>query len=223
MNHVACGGIFFTEWEAVRSENGKFTTYRLLTKTLPDLSPASRLRHWFSDRAEYAVCPVLKLRSRSKAKALGDDTFWRQVNEAEPTLAQRTELDVTKIADQEELLSILQRMQVNYNKRLKKTENKIPSSGQLARWLVAKSDFAEGRSKIDPGPLKLTDGTPIKSIWKFDSKGSLASPLGWSGRRNPNGKLQSLRSLSLRYDRVEIWLGYDHEIAERARRKKKLD
>lgn len=220
MNHVACGGIFFTEWEAVRSETTKQTTYRLLTKALPELSPAKFLGHWFSDRAEYPVCPVLKLRSRSKAKALGDDTFWRQVNPDEPTLAQRTVLDVTKIGSPEELLSILQRMGVDYNQRLGKTENKLPSREQLARWLDAKTDFAEGRSKLDPGPLKLTDGTPVKSIWKFDSKGSLASPLGWSGRRNQQGKLQSLRNLSLRYDRIEIWLGYNHVIADRARKKK---
>ena len=80
----------------------------------------------------------------------------------------------------------------------------------------AKTDFAEGRSKIDPGPLKLTDGTPVKSIWKFASKGSLAASLGWSGQRNENGKLKFLRSLSLRYDRIEIWLGYDHAAAEKA-------
>ncbi|MGN6644233.1 MAG: hypothetical protein ACTHKU_14670, partial [Verrucomicrobiota bacterium] len=126
-----------------------------------------------------------------------------------------------------------QRMRVNHNKRLNKTENKIPSREQLARWLDAKTNFAEGRSEIDPGPLKLTDGTPIKSIWKFagkssegtggGGKGGLSSPLGWTGWRNSKGKLQSLRNLSLRYDRVEIWLGYDHEIAERARKKKKPD
>jgi hypothetical protein len=219
MNHVACGGIFFTEWKAVQSEATKRTSYRLLTKTLPDLSPAPRLRHWFSDRAEYAQCPVIKLRSQSKAKSLGDDTFWRQVNQDEPTLAQRTVLDATKITDAEDLLSILKRMGVDYNQRLKKTENKLPSREQLTRWLAAKADFAEGRSKVDPGSLKLTDGTPVKSIWKFDSKGSLAAPLGWSGRRNENGKLQSLRNLSLRYDRIEIWLGYDHVAAERAQKK----
>lgn len=223
MNHVSCGGIFFTEWQTVKGEGSKFTTFRLLTQALPELSPASRLKHWFSERAEYAVCPVLKLRSASKTKSLGDDTFWRQVNPTEPTLAQRTELDATKVGSAEELIAILQQMRVNYNKHLNKTENKIPAREQLVRWLDAKTDFAEGRSKIDPGPLKLTDGTPVKSIWKFDSKGSLAAPLGWSGRRNAKGKLQSLRSLSLRYDRVEIWLGYDHQAAERARKKKKPD
>jgi hypothetical protein len=216
MNHVACGGIFFTEWEAVKNETTNQTTYRLLTKALPELSPAPRLRHWFSDRAEYAVCPVLKLRSQSKAKSLGDDTFWRQADEAEPTVAQRKVLDVTKIENPEELLSILKRMGADYNQKLGKKQNKLPTREQVAKWLDAKTDFAEGRSKIDPGPLKLTDGTPVKNIWKFDSKGSLAAPLGWSGRRNENGKLQSLRILSLRYDRIEIWLGYDHAAAEKA-------
>ena len=66
----------------------------------------------------------------------------------------------------------------------------------------------------------------MKNIWKFagkssegiggGGKGGLSSPLGWSGRRNGNGKLLSLRSLSLRYDRIEIWLGYDHAAAEKA-------
>ena len=226
MNHVACGGIFFTEWESVRNETTQRTSFRLLTKALPDLSPAPRLRHWFSDRAEYAVCPVMKLRSQSKSKSLGDETFWRQVDEAEPTVAQRTVLDVTKIDSPEELLSVLKRMGADYNQKLGKTENKLPTREQLAQWLDAKTDFAEGRSKIDPGPLKLTDGTPVKNIWKFagkssegiggGGKGGLSSPLGWSGRRNENGKLQSLRSLSLRYDRIEIWLGYDHAAAEKA-------
>lgn len=233
MNHVACGGIFFTEWEAVKNENGKMTTYRLLTNALPELSPAPRLQHWFSDRAEYAVCPVLKLRSQSKTKSLGDESFWRQINPNEPTLAQRTVLDVTDIGSPEELLAKLQRMGVNYNKRLRKSGDKLPSREKLARWLDAKTEFAKDSTKPDPGLLKLTDGTPVKSVWKFagkssegkggGGKGGLSSPLGWSGWRNKNGKLQALRSLSLRYDRVEIWLGYDHAAAERARRKKKPD
>lgn len=220
MNHVSCGGIFFTEWESVRDEATGKTTYRLLTKALPELSPARSLRQWLSDRAEYGLCPVFKLRSGSKAKSLGDDTFWRQVKAGEPTLAQRTVLDAAKIGSAEELLATLQRMGVDRNGLDTKTGSNIPSRAQVARWLDAKTDFAEGRSKTDPGPLKLNDGTPVKNIWKFDSKGSLAKPLGWSGSHNAHGKLQSLRNLSLRYDRIEIWLGYNHDAAERARKKK---
>lgn len=216
LNHVVCGGIFFTEWESVRNESTGHTSFRLLTKALPDLSPVPRLHAWLSDRAEYPLCPVLKLRSQSKAKSLGDSTFWRQVDQVGPAVAQRTVLDVKKIDSPEELLAVLKRMGADYNQKLGKTENKLPSRDQLAHWLNAKTDFAEGRSLVDPGPLKLTDGTPVKNIWKFDSKGSLAAPLGWSGRRNENGKLQSLRILSLRFDRIEIWLGYDHAAAEKA-------
>ena len=223
MNHVNCGGIFFTEWEGVCSGTTQRVTYRLLTKALPDLSPAPRLKPWFSDRAEYSVCPVIKLRTRSRTKSLGDDTFWRQVSSDGPSLAQRTELDVTTIGSPEELLAILQRMGIDQNARTGNAEKKLPTREKVARWLDAKTDFALGRSKADPGPLTLMDGTPVKNIWKFDRKGSLAAPLGWSGRRNKQGKLESLRSLSLRYDRVEIWLGYDHKAAERARKKKRAD
>ena len=69
----------------------------------------------------------------------------------------------------------------------------------------------------------MTDGTPIKNLWNFDSKGSLSSPVGWSGKRNANGKLRELRSISLKYDRLELWLGYDHQKAERARKAKTPD
>jgi hypothetical protein len=220
MNHVNCGGIFFTEQESVQSETTRRITCRLLTKALPNLSPAPRLKAWFSERGEYAVCPVIKLRSRSKAKSLGDDTFWRQVSSDEPTLAQRTALDATTISP-EKLLETLHRMGIDRTAPGGNSENKLPTRDQLARWLAAKTDWSQDRSKTDPGPLRLNDGTPVKSIWKFDGKHDLSSPLGWSGRCNESGTRQALRSLDRRYDRVEIWLGYDHEAAERARKEKR--
>ncbi len=163
------------------------------------------------------------MRSRSRTKELGDGTFWKQAYQNEPSLVQRTVLEVTKIGSSEELLSILKRMGVDRNKRTGKPDNKIPSRDELARWLDAKTDFIEERSKVDPGPLKQTDGTPVKNIWKFSTKRNLDSPAGLSGKRNAEGQLKEIRLLKTAFDRLEIWLGYDHEAAERARKKKRPD
>ena len=223
MNHVACGGIFYTEWETVKGKDGKSTTFRLLTKALPELSPAGRLKHWFSDRAEYAVCPVLKLRSNSKTKSLGRETFWRQVNEHEPILAQREVLNAADIKSAESLLGTLKWMEVDKNRKTGNKENKIPSREQIDRWLTTKTDFVEERTKVDPGPLRLTDGTPIKSVWKPNKQRNLDSPAGLSGKRNLAGALKEIRVLDTAYDRIEIWLGYDHKLAEKARKLKRKD
>jgi hypothetical protein len=110
---------------------------------------------------------------------------------------------------------------------------KIPGRAALQEWI----DVATPASKVDKDkplpPLKLTDGTPIKSLWKFagrsadgkggGGKGGLSSPVGWSGKRNTDGTLRELRSISLKFDRLELWLGYDPNKAERARNAKTPD
>jgi 5-methylcytosine-specific restriction endonuclease McrA len=214
MNSVLCKGIFYVEREPVRDEASGITFHRLVTKALPELSPLPRLKHWLPDNGEYAVCPVLKLRSQSKTKTLGDSTFWRQVSRDEPTLAQRTVLDAgalakLKIADGGALYAHLLRMGIQ--------SAKIPSREALQNWINAATPASKADNDTALPPLKLTDGTPVKSLWKFDSKGSLSAPMGWSGKRNTDGTLRELRSISLRYDRLEIWLGYDHGCAEKAR------
>jgi hypothetical protein len=185
-----------------------------VTKALPELSPLPRLKHWLPDNGEYAVCPVLKPRSQSKTKTLGDSTFWRQVSRDQPTLAQRTVLDADalaklKIADGGALHAHLQRMGIQ--------SAKIPSRDALQNWINAATPASKEDKDTPLPPLKLSDGTPVKSLWKFDSKGSLSAPMGWSGKRNADGTLRELRSISLRFDRVELWLGYDHDRADKAR------
>jgi hypothetical protein len=211
MNSVRCNGIFYVEYAPVTGAK----SYRLLTKALPELSPLPRLKHWLPANGEYAVNPVLKPRRQSKTQSLGDSTFWRQVRPDAATLAQRTAMKPDSITDADELLATLQRM--NIPARL------IPSRSSLEAWLVAATPATKADKDKPFAPLKLTDGTPVKNLWKFDRKGSLSSPVGWSGKRNPDGKLRELRTISLKYDRLELWLGYDHEKAERARKAKSPD
>ncbi len=220
MNSVHCKGIFYVEHEPVENLITKSTSYRLVTKALPDLSPLPRLKHWLPENGEYAVCPVLKLRSQSKTKSLGDSTFWRQVRSDQPTLAQRTALDYDtlaklKIVDGEGLYSHLHRMGI--------ASKKIPSPDALQNWIVAATPANKADKDKPLPPLCLLDGTPVKNLWKFDSKGSLSAPMGWSGKRNVDGTLRELRSISLKYDRLELWLGYEHAKAERARKAKTPD
>lgn len=212
MNSVRCGGIFYVESEAVKDPATGATTFRLLTKALPQLSPLPRLKHWLPNNGEYAVCPVWKPRRQSKTQSLGDSTFWKHVRPNEPTVAQRTPLKPDEITDADELRTTLQRM--NIPSRL------IPSRSALENWLSAATAATKAEKDKLIEPLRLTDGTPVKNLWKFNSKGSFSSPVGWSGKRNPDGKLRELRTISLKYDRLELWLGYDHKKAERARRAK---
>lgn len=223
MNSVLCKGIFYVEHEPVRNELTGATSHRLVTKALPELSPLPRLKNWLPDNGEYAVCPVLKPRRQSNTQSLGDATFWRQVRPDDATLAQRTVLNPEKITDADELHATLKRMRVDWNKKKQQTENKIPSREALQDWLIAATPTNKADKEKPVAPLKLKDGTPVKNLWKFDSKGSLSSPVGWSGKRNPDGKLRELRSISLKYDRLELWLGYDHKKAERALKAKTPD
>jgi len=47
--------------------------------------------------------------------------------------------------------------------------------------------------------------------------------VGWTGKRTADGKFRELRSIGLRYDRLELWVGYDHAQAARARKAKVKD
>ena len=220
MNSVHCRGIFYVEYQPVENLITKAISYRLMTKALPDLSPLPRLKHWLPENGEYAVCPVIKLRSQSKTRTLGDSTFWRQVHADQPTLAQRTALDADtlaklKIADGGALYAHLHRMGI--------TSSKLPSRDALQNWIDAATPASKADKDKPLPPLHLLDGTPVKNLWKFDSKGSLSAPMGWSGKRNEDGTLRELRSISLKYDRLELWLGYDHQKAERAQKAKTPD
>ena len=194
-NHVRCGGIFYNE--AVPVGN----TIRWMTFALPGLSPAARLAKWLPADGQYAECPVSRVRSRSKTKPLGDSTFWKQVEKDKPTLAQRTVLDPQDFkGDAHALHAVLRRMKL--------PEKQIPSINEIGDWLD-RATAATTKDVVRVEPLRLRDGTPVKSIWKFDSKGSIETPLGWSGYRNEQETLTELRSLDEKYDRLELWLGWN--------------
>jgi hypothetical protein len=82
-------------------------------------------------------------------------------------------------------------------------------------------------------PLRLRDdgnggkGTPITKVWKWSKKRNLDSPLGLSGRqrteRDGEVVFEGLRFLKESNDRMELWLGYDWEAAQKARKAKAVD
>lgn len=218
MNDVSCGGIFYSKQAFVQSGGGEFVRHE--TWALDDFSPASRLRRWLDPAFQYDECPVFAPRSRSNMKSLGDSTFWRQPDPNQAHVAQRTALDPKKFSDGQALRAALERMQAGRNKRAesgparpRKHLDNIPSATDLQKWLDLVNDAEKNKQPLPI--LRLRDGTPVKSVWKWDSKGSFTG-LGWSGTRNSKGGFQNLRLLSEKFYRLEIWLGYSHAAAAKA-------
>ncbi|MDD6814738.1 MAG: HNH endonuclease domain-containing protein [Akkermansia muciniphila] len=142
-----------------------------------------------------SYCPIIKLRSHSKYRSLGDSTFWSCAEDG--TTGQRA--PIPDKAEASDLVKSMKRMNLRH----------APSEKEVERWLE-KRQPATKDDKPTSKPLTLSNGTPVRSIHKFDSKGNLsASPLGWSGIITPTGKFAQLRKLSTSNDRLEIWLGWD--------------
>jgi 5-methylcytosine-specific restriction endonuclease McrA len=180
LNHVRFGGIFF------ENESRK-------TRALPDLGP--RITHWLGD--ETVNCPVEKLRSNSRTRSLGDATFWKILpadEKGRQKTRQRTKLDHNDYQDGISLDAELRRMGIPMDK--------IPPVKALDAWL---DQMKEGSEES----LKLLDGTPVRNVHKFDSKGDFTIPLGWSGRRTDTGSLHGARLLDGKFDRFELWLGWN--------------
>jgi hypothetical protein len=180
LNHVRYGGIFFE-------------TKERKTRALPDLGPA--IAHWLSE--ETALCPVEKQRSNSRTRSLGDETFWAILPEDEKgrrRTRQRTKFDHNGYQDGIALDAELRRMNI--------PPDKIPPVKSLDAWL----DRVKGGNEE---PLKLLDGTPVRSVHKFDGKGDFTMPLGWSARKTDTGSLHGARLLDGKFDRLELWLGWN--------------
>ena len=186
MNDVLYRGIFQTEI------TGKNRTLMCLQGlNTPDFL---QLKH---DGEE---CPIEKINSRSKYKSLGDSTFWGVDDKG--LTHQRTPLSPDKVKSAKELFDILVKMGI--------PTKDIPSEKKLEAWLVDCQAATKADKNATPKPLKLNNGTPIKNIWKFGSKGNLDnSPLGWNGIISPDGTFDQLRSLSASNDRLELWLGWN--------------
>lgn len=89
------------------------------------------------------------------------------------------------------------------------SSEQIPSLNKLERWLTDCQAATKDES-VEMKPLRLNNGTPVRSIWKFGSKGNLDnSPLGWNGIIHEDGTFDQLRSLSASNDRMELWLGWN--------------
>lgn len=186
MNDIRYRGIFQTEI------TGKNRTLMCLQGlNTPDFE---LLKH---DGAE---CPIEKINSRSKCKSLGDSTFWRV--DKEGLTAQRTPLTPDKVKSAKELADILSLMGI--------PAKEIPTEKKLDTWLVDCQAATKADKNAPLKPLKLNNGTPVKSIWKFGSKGNLDnSPLGWNGSISQDGTFDQLRKLSESNDRLELWLGWN--------------
>lgn len=187
MNDVLYGGIFLTE----KDDKANRTLLCLDGLNLPDFSLL---------RSDGSECPIVKINSRSKCKSLGDSTFWGV--DKEGLTHQRTPLAPDKVKDARELYSILSKMGI--------PPSDIPSEKALEKWLVDTQAATKADKDAQPKALRLNNGTPVRNIWKFGSKGNLnKSPLGWNGIITPNGKFDQLRSLSSSNDRLELWLGWN--------------
>lgn len=180
LNLARYGGIFFN------TKEGK-------TRALSELGP--KLEHWLSESP--ALCPVEKTRSNSRTRSLGDETFWAILPPDEKgrrKTRQRTPLKHDAFTDGVGLHATLVRMGI--------PPEKIPSMNALQTWL----DKAKGGSE---SPLKLVDGTPVRNIHKFDGKGEFTMPLGWSAKPTKTGSLHGARLLDGKFDRMELWLGWN--------------
>jgi hypothetical protein len=180
LNHVRYGGIFF------ENEQGK-------TRALQNLGPS--ITHWLGE--ETAECPVEKQRSNSRTRSLGDETFWKILPEDEKgkrKTRQRTRLDHNEYQDGIALDTELRRMRI--------PADKIPPIKALEAWL----DKVKGGAEE---PLKLLDGTPVRNVHKFGTKGSFDKPLGMSANPTLRGSYQGARYLDGKFDRLELWLGWN--------------
>jgi hypothetical protein len=180
LNLARYGGIFFS------TQEGR-------TRAMPELGP--KLEPWLSDSP--VLCPVEKTRSNSRTRSLGDETFWKILSPDEKgrrKTRQRTPLKHDAFTDGVALHGTLTRMGI--------PSAKVPGMNALQTWL----DKAKGGSEA---PLKLLDGTPVRNIHKFDGKGEFTMPLGWSAKPTENGALHGARLLDGKFDRMELWLGWN--------------
>lgn len=186
MNDALYRGIFYTER---LSKNRRLMCIAGLPT--PDFTP---LLH---DGLE---CAIVKIASRSKYKSLGDSTFWGI--SANGITHQRTPLSPDKVKSAAELYDILNRMGIR--------PANIPSEKKLEAWLINAQAATKADQSTPIKPLRLNNGTPIRNIWKFSSKGNLdKSPLGWSGIITSRGAFDQLRSLTSSNDRLELWIAWN--------------
>ncbi len=188
-NMIYAGGIFHPKADAQGRRN--------VLGVLP-LGPSSATiaRLAAHDATE---CPILRHRSTSRHRRIHDTTMWRVLPDG--ALAQRTGINKeSALAD--ELLADLRASGIPDSRTQKDgTQVKlVPTRGALEKWLTQDGDK----------PLRLLDGTPVRSIWKRSKKGDLAEdPLGFVAVKSANGHLREVKAILENWDRIEIWRGWD--------------
>ncbi len=185
LNDIRYKGIFETE----KTHKGDRRLMCIQGLPLPDFQ-----KMW----NDGSTCPIEKQSSTSKHKSLGDSTFW-SVDEKGMT-HQRTPL--TPDIKPAELRSTLEKMGI--------PAKDIPSDSAINQWLLACQAATKADTSTAALPLRLLNGTPVRNIWKFGSKGNIdKSPIGWNGLITESGKFHQLRSLAASNDRLELWLGWN--------------
>jgi hypothetical protein len=194
MNSVSCGGIFWSEWQAV--EHQGVTSRRAMTRALPGLLPTSVISNHLRPLlgSSPAVLPVEKHRARRKwATSLGDSTFWRVDLKTGKTY-QRKALKRSSYTDPVAVHAGLRMTRI--------PENLIPSHRVIGNWLKCLED--------DPTELYLTDGTPVRHVWKPCGKGTLSSPLGWTATPgNDVNPPKRFMNLLVKSEALEIWVAWN--------------
>ncbi len=185
LNDIRYKGIFETE----KTHKGDRRLMCIQGLPLPDFQ-----KMW----NDGSTCPIEKPNSTSKHKSLGDSTFWGVGNNG--MTHQRTPL--TADIKPAELRSTLEKMGI--------PAKDIPSEKAINQWLIDCQAATKADADLPVPELRLLNGTPVRSIWKFGSKGNVdKSPIGWNGLITESGKFHQLRSLAASNDRLELWLGWN--------------
>lgn len=231
LNDAQYGGVF----RNVKKTNDEGIEYRQFecclqeeTDFLPDLS-VLKDEPKDTETKESPVTnepPVIKLRSNSKYKSLGDSTFWSYsfgkpcLQRCPFSLEKKTSDGNTKKLSAFEIWEHLKRMGIsdtpNGNRSL------LPSENEIQKWIDSQTQATEDDStlglktaqaktfRLNSKDGEFQKGTPVKHLVKIDGKGNLNnSPLTWNGKLSKDGKFDQLRSLDSANDRLEIWLGWN--------------
>ncbi len=205
LNDVKYGGVFYTDKKHPRKpqEGEKPTTYpafRMINVSnlpLPDFNKLTEL--------DKEMPPVIKLRSTSKTKPLGDGTFWRV--EADGSTSQRTPINPGE-SPQKIYDNLVKATNFASELHSDLSSQIIPSLKVIEKWCNDNQPATKDDS-LTVKPLRLTNGTPVKSMRKYDSKGKFQSPIGWSAVVQEGQRISQVRSLDEKNDRMEIWLGWN--------------
>ena len=189
-NYVQSGGIFLPKPDVQKQ--------RMVLDVLP-VGPdaAVVLRVSAHDAAE---CPVLKHRSSSNARSMHDMTHLRVLPGG--ALAYRKELPDKATLDPHGLRAMLMSMGIpaSYRDRDGTEHALIPSNDALEKWL----------NSDGPEPLRLLNGTPVRSFWETGKKGSLEDdPTGFHAAWNAQGNLMDVKAVLGRWAALELWRGWN--------------